>query len=410
MSMPASSVTSEDRAADGAAMGCIVPVRLESRVRPGQSSRCAAAIGRPVTSPTPATIRYLRTARRRPARLGRGRQRAGAGQGRELADPPRVRLGEPGLAPLDPLLRRSLPLRPLRRARLRHDRLGRRRPLRRRAGSTISRRWSTRPRPTRRSRSSASRRAPPPASTTRCAIRSASRASCSTAATRAAPPGAATPTREREYRGHHRARAARLGHGQSRVPAGLHLALHPRRHATSSSAGSTSSAGRRPRRRSRPSCCESRAQRRRRRRCCRRCARRRSCSTRARTTSCRSRRAACSPRGIPGAQFVELDSTQPRPARERAGLGRASSEAVLELRRPRDARARRGRRLRRALRRASARSSRCSREGLGNAEIAERLAISEKTVRNHVSKLFDKLGVWTRAQAIVFARDHGFHA
>jgi pimeloyl-ACP methyl ester carboxylesterase/DNA-binding CsgD family transcriptional regulator len=47
-------------------------------------------------------------------------------------------------------------------------------------------------------------------------------------------------------------------------------------------------------------------------------------------------------------------------------------------------------------------------EGLANAQIAERLSISEKTVRNHVSNLFDKLGVWTRAQAIVFARDRGF--
>ena len=47
-------------------------------------------------------------------------------------------------------------------------------------------------------------------------------------------------------------------------------------------------------------------------------------------------------------------------------------------------------------------------EGLGNADIGERLAISEKTVRNHVSNLFDKLGVWTRAQAIVFARDRAF--
>jgi len=47
-------------------------------------------------------------------------------------------------------------------------------------------------------------------------------------------------------------------------------------------------------------------------------------------------------------------------------------------------------------------------DGLSNAEIAERLAISGKTVRNHVSNLFDKLGVWTRAQAIVFARDRGF--
>jgi DNA-binding NarL/FixJ family response regulator len=47
-------------------------------------------------------------------------------------------------------------------------------------------------------------------------------------------------------------------------------------------------------------------------------------------------------------------------------------------------------------------------EGLGNAQIASQLSISEKTVRNHVSNLFDKLGVWTRAQAIVFARDRGF--
>jgi len=49
-------------------------------------------------------------------------------------------------------------------------------------------------------------------------------------------------------------------------------------------------------------------------------------------------------------------------------------------------------------------------EGLSNIEIAERLAISEKTVRNHVTNVFDKLGVWSRAQAIVFARDRGFRA
>ena len=40
--------------------------------------------------------------------------------------------------------------------------------------------------------------------------------------------------------------------------------------------------------------------------------------------------------------------------------------------------------------------------------IAERLQISEKTVRNHASNLFDKLGVRSRAQAIVFAREHGY--
>lgn len=47
-------------------------------------------------------------------------------------------------------------------------------------------------------------------------------------------------------------------------------------------------------------------------------------------------------------------------------------------------------------------------EGLANPQIGERLAISEKTVRNHISKIYDKLGVWTRAQAMVFARDRGF--
>ncbi|MGH9220396.1 MAG: response regulator transcription factor, partial [Vicinamibacterales bacterium] len=47
-------------------------------------------------------------------------------------------------------------------------------------------------------------------------------------------------------------------------------------------------------------------------------------------------------------------------------------------------------------------------DGLSNSEIAKRLGISEKTVRNHLSHLFDKLGVWSRAQAIVFARERGF--
>lgn len=47
-------------------------------------------------------------------------------------------------------------------------------------------------------------------------------------------------------------------------------------------------------------------------------------------------------------------------------------------------------------------------DGFSNAEIAGRLSVSEKTVRNHVSNVFDKLGVSSRAQAIVFARDRRF--
>jgi pimeloyl-ACP methyl ester carboxylesterase/DNA-binding CsgD family transcriptional regulator len=110
--------------------------------------------------------------------------------------------------------------------------------------------------------------------------------------------------------------------------------------------------------------------------------------------------------GIPGARFVELDSMnhillEQEPAWERfcdevlefVGLkGPAGDEdKAFALLSPRE---------REVLRLIA--------EGLGNAQIAERLSISEKTVRNHVSNVFDKLGVWTRAQAIVFAIERGF--
>ena len=50
----------------------------------------------------------------------------------------------------------------------------------------------------------------------------------------------------------------------------------------------------------------------------------------------------------------------------------------------------------------------CMARGLTNVEIARRLQISEKTVRNHISSIFSKLGVEHRAQAIVSARKAGF--
>jgi pimeloyl-ACP methyl ester carboxylesterase/DNA-binding CsgD family transcriptional regulator len=49
----------------------------------------------------------------------------------------------------------------------------------------------------------------------------------------------------------------------------------------------------------------------------------------------------------------------------------------------------------------------CLARGLDNAQIASQLGMSEKTVRNHVTHIFDKLGVQTRAQAIVLARNSG---
>ena len=108
---------------------------------------------------------------------------------------------------------------------------------------------------------------------------------------------------------------------------------------------------------------------------------------------------------IRGAEFVELDSNnhillESEPAWERfrsavlefTGLGRSVGEDPI-------------------FRKLTAREREVLAlltEGLGNGEIAARLDLSEKTVRNHVSNLFDKLGVWSRAQAIVFARDRGF--
>lgn len=46
-------------------------------------------------------------------------------------------------------------------------------------------------------------------------------------------------------------------------------------------------------------------------------------------------------------------------------------------------------------------------QGLSNTAIAERLVLSPKTVRNHVSNIFDKLQVADRANAIVRAREAG---
>jgi NarL family two-component system response regulator LiaR len=41
--------------------------------------------------------------------------------------------------------------------------------------------------------------------------------------------------------------------------------------------------------------------------------------------------------------------------------------------------------------------------GMANKQIAYKLKISEKTVRNHVSNMYEKLGIYDRAQAVLYA-------
>jgi pimeloyl-ACP methyl ester carboxylesterase/DNA-binding CsgD family transcriptional regulator len=112
--------------------------------------------------------------------------------------------------------------------------------------------------------------------------------------------------------------------------------------------------------------------------------------------------------GIPGAEFVELDSRNHVLLEHEPAWARFSSivREFLGLGGPAPGEDPRFARLTARERGILALIA----EGLGNQEIAERLALSEKTVRNHTTNIFDKLGVDTRAQAMVVARDFGFRS
>jgi pimeloyl-ACP methyl ester carboxylesterase len=109
---------------------------------------------------------------------------------------------------------------------------------------------------------------------------------------------------------------------------------------------------------------------------------------------------------IPGARFVELDSNNHMLLPEEPAWSRLLQEVQGFLRTPRTPAA--------GLEASLATLTERERQvlegiarGLDNTEIAASLALSEKTVRNHITRVFDKIGVAHRYQAIVMARDAG---
>lgn len=108
---------------------------------------------------------------------------------------------------------------------------------------------------------------------------------------------------------------------------------------------------------------------------------------------------------VPQARFVQLDADNYMPLEGEPAFARMLDEFQSFLPRQRDAAPSRAflsdltRREREVLDLLA--------RGLDNGSIAAQLAISEKTVRNTVSHVFDKLAVRTRAQAVVAARKAG---
>ncbi|HUJ87846.1 MAG TPA: alpha/beta fold hydrolase [Burkholderiales bacterium] len=111
---------------------------------------------------------------------------------------------------------------------------------------------------------------------------------------------------------------------------------------------------------------------------------------------------------IPGARFVELESDNHMLLPEEPAWARLVEEVRAFLCEPGEQEEPAG-----IARRLAALTERERQvlegiaRGLDNAEIAAELALSQKTVRNHITRVFDKIGVAHRYQAIVLARDAG---
>lgn len=110
--------------------------------------------------------------------------------------------------------------------------------------------------------------------------------------------------------------------------------------------------------------------------------------------------------GIPGATFVQLDSCN-HVLLEHEPAWRQFQEAVLEFTGQSLAGAGAARDIMAVLTERERTTLALLCEGRSNAQIAWHLGIAEKTVRNHISHLYRKLGVRSRAEAIVMAYGHG---
>ena len=111
---------------------------------------------------------------------------------------------------------------------------------------------------------------------------------------------------------------------------------------------------------------------------------------------------------IPGATFVQLESRN-HVLLEHEPAWRQFQQAVIEFTGAPAAKASDAGEKLQALTRREREMLALLCEGSSNAQIAWTLGIAEKTVRNHISHLYRKLGVHSRAAAIVLAYEHGLH-
>ena len=111
---------------------------------------------------------------------------------------------------------------------------------------------------------------------------------------------------------------------------------------------------------------------------------------------------------IPDCRFVQLDGENHMPLADEPAWQQIVSEIDRFLQRPLEAGAPRTSLIVSDLTERERDVLHAIARGLDNGEIAASLGMSEKTVRNHVTRLLDKIGAEHRYQAIVRAREAGF--